>query len=94
MNAIQVPYSSKFSRSKTSVIQPAQLLTDNIFIAALIDTPIGVKIFVDKIFVIYLHLTKITKLLILTSKIWSYTVLQLDMALQAQPFSSHTHYLF
>ena len=26
-----IPYSSKFSRSKTSVIQPAQLLTDNIF---------------------------------------------------------------
>ena len=26
-----LPYSSKFSRSKTSVIQPAQLLTDNIF---------------------------------------------------------------
>ena len=26
-----VPYSSKFSRSKTSVIQPAQLLTDNTF---------------------------------------------------------------
>ena len=26
-----VPYSSKFLRSKTSVIQPAQLLTDNTF---------------------------------------------------------------
>ena len=26
-----VPYSSKFSRSKTFVIQPAQLLTDNNF---------------------------------------------------------------
>ena len=56
-----VPYSSKFSRSKTSVIQPAQLLTDNI--TAQIDTPIGLKNFVDKIFVINLHLTKITKII-------------------------------
>ena len=27
----KIPYSSKFSRSKSSVIQPAQLLTDNNF---------------------------------------------------------------
>ena len=51
-----IPYSSKFSRSKTSVIQPAQTT----FFAP-IDMPIGLNIFMDKIFVIHLHLTKITK---------------------------------
>ena len=52
-----LPYTSKFSRSKTSVIQPAQLITDNNFRDS-IDMPIGLNIFVDKIFVIHLHLTK------------------------------------
>ena len=54
-------YSSKFLRSKTSVIQPAQLLTFMTPIA--IDIPTGLKIFIDKIFVIHLlHLTKIIHL--------------------------------
>ena len=48
---------SKFLRSKTSVIQPAQLITDNNFRDS-IDMHIGLNIFVDKIFVIHLHLMK------------------------------------
>ena len=46
------------------MIQPAQLLTDNTFrdsLLALIGMPIRLRIFVDKIFMINLHLTKIMK---------------------------------
>ncbi len=61
--------SSKFSRSKTFVIQPSQLLTDNNFrdplLIWLVGTPIGLEISVDKIFVIHLTFTKITKILAL-----------------------------
>ena len=47
-----IPYNSKFRRSKTSLIE---------FLAAPIDMPIGLNIFLDTIFVIHLHLKKITK---------------------------------
>ena len=58
-----IPYSSKFSRSKTS---------EQLFV---IHCCSNRNIFVDKIFVIYLHLTKITKFIDLENLVINYETL-------------------